>query len=201
MGAIPTQRDPVSCAPDAPARGGPESLPAAPASAGIDRRAVAHVSLPSGPLAPGAARRFVGAALAEWAELDLPGARALSARLVEDAIVVVSELVTNAVVHAGTDVELLCRLAATPRPPPAGCSSRSRTTTPPGRYGTRAPSAPTSSNVPYGAAEYGRGLRLVAALSEAWGVTYRTGVEDRLGPAVGRRGDGGGGRVRGVRRW
>ncbi|MEE1830491.1 protein phosphatase, partial [Streptomyces sp. SP17KL33] len=66
------------------------------------------MSLPGGPLAPGAARRFVGTALAEWAELDLQGATALSSRLVEDALLVVSELDTNAVVHAGTDVALLC---------------------------------------------------------------------------------------------
>ncbi|WP_240508375.1 ATP-binding protein, partial [Streptomyces ossamyceticus] len=30
---------------------------------------------------------------------------------------------------------------------------------------------------PYGAAEYGRGLRLVAAVSEAWGITYRIGTK------------------------
>nr|WP_248001917.1 ATP-binding SpoIIE family protein phosphatase [Streptomyces sp. RPA4-2] len=30
---------------------------------------------------------------------------------------------------------------------------------------------------PYGTPEYGRGLRLVSTLSEAWGITYRTGVK------------------------
>ncbi|MDX3131190.1 SpoIIE family protein phosphatase [Streptomyces europaeiscabiei] len=177
MGAIPTQRDIVSCASDTPARVGSESLYAAPAYAGLDRRAVAHLSLPSGPLAPGAARRFVGAALAEWAELDLPGAAALSARLVEDALVVVSELVTNAVVHAGTDVELLCRLG---RDVPAAAGwllvevsdhHPSKTVRDEGAE------RPYLVERPYGAAEYGRGLRLVAALSEAWGITYRTGVK------------------------
>jgi serine phosphatase RsbU (regulator of sigma subunit) len=34
-----------------------------------------------------------------------------------------------------------------------------------------------SSEHPYGTPEYGRGLRLVAALSAEWGVTYRTGVK------------------------
>ncbi|WP_327345811.1 ATP-binding SpoIIE family protein phosphatase [Streptomyces europaeiscabiei] len=177
MGAIPTQRDIVSCASDTPARVGSESLYAAPAYAGLDRRAVAHLSLPSGPLAPGAARRFVGAALAEWAELDLPGAAALSARLVEDVLVVVSELVTNAVVHAGTDVELLCRLG---RDVPAAAGwllvevsdhHPSKTVRDEGAE------RPYLVERPYGAAEYGRGLRLVAALSEAWGITYRTGVK------------------------
>ncbi|MDX3689648.1 SpoIIE family protein phosphatase [Streptomyces europaeiscabiei] len=177
MGAIPTQRDIMSCASDTPARVGAESLYAAPAYAGFDRRAVAHLSLPSGPLAPGAARRFVGAALAEWAELDLPGAAALSARLVEDVLVVVSELVTNAVVHAGTDVELLCRLG---RGVPAAAGwllvevsdhHPSKTVRDEGAE------RPYLVERPYGAAEYGRGLRLVAALSEAWGITYRTGVK------------------------
>ncbi|MDX3580587.1 ATP-binding SpoIIE family protein phosphatase [Streptomyces europaeiscabiei] len=177
MGAIPTQRDIVSCASDTPARVGSESLYAATAYAGLDRRAAAHLSLPSGPLAPGAARRFVGAALAEWAELDLPGAAALSARLVEDVLVVVSELVTNAVVHAGTDVELLCRLG---RDVPAAAGwllvevsdhHPSKTVRDEGAE------RPYLVERPYGAAEYGRGLRLVAALSEAWGITYRTGVK------------------------
>lgn len=71
---------------------------------------MARTSLPGNPLAPGAARRFVRTALAEWTELALPGAEFITDLLVADAMVVVSELVTNAVVHAGTDVELLCRL-------------------------------------------------------------------------------------------
>ncbi|HSX97152.1 MAG TPA: ATP-binding protein, partial [Streptomyces sp.] len=177
MGAIPTQRDIVSCASDAPARVGSESLYAAPAYEGIDRRATAHLSLPGGPLAPGAARRFVGAALTEWAELGLPGATALSDRLVEDVLVVVSELVTNAVVHAGTDVELLCRLGRD-APTAAGWLQLEVSDHHPSRA-VRGEDAerPYLVERPYGAAEYGRGLRLVAALSEAWGITYRTGVK------------------------
>uniref|UniRef100_UPI0037F820F8 SpoIIE family protein phosphatase n=1 Tax=Streptomyces tauricus TaxID=68274 RepID=UPI0037F820F8 len=34
-----------------------------------------------------------------------------------------------------------------------------------------------SAGRPYDAVEYGRGLRLVSALSDAWGITYRTGVK------------------------
>ncbi|WP_259407971.1 SpoIIE family protein phosphatase [Streptomyces akebiae] len=177
MGAIPTQRETVSCAPDAPARVGADSLSAGSAYAGADRRAVAHVSLPGGPPAPGAARRFLGTALAEWAELGLPGATALSARLEEDALVVVSELVTNAVVHAGTDVELMCRLERDD-PTSAGWLLVEVSDHHPSRAvrdeGTE---RPYLVERPYGAAEYGRGLRLVAALSEAWGITYRTGTK------------------------
>ncbi|MDX3643921.1 ATP-binding protein, partial [Streptomyces sp. MB09-02B] len=180
MGAIPTQRETASCAPDAPdapARVGAEALSAGSAYAGADRRAVVHVSLPGGPLAPGAARRFVGSALAEWAELELPGAAALSARLVEDALVVVSELVTNAVVHAGTDVELLCRLGRDD-PTSAGWLLVEVSDHHPSRaVREEGAERPYLVERPYGAAEYGRGLRLVAALSEAWGITYRTGMK------------------------
>lgn len=111
MGAIPTQRETV---PRAPSR-----APGALARRGADRRTVAHATLGGGPLAPGAARGLVRAALAEWARLGLPGAAALPDRLTDDAMVVVSELVTNAVVHAGTDVELQCRLE-TPGGPEEG---------------------------------------------------------------------------------
>ncbi|MCC9704267.1 SpoIIE family protein phosphatase [Streptomyces sp. MNU76] len=177
MGAIPTQRETASCAPDAPARVGAEALSAGSAYAGADRRTVVHVSLPGGPLAPGAARRFVGSALAEWAELDLPGTAALSARLVEDALVVVSELVTNAVVHAGTDVELLCRLGRDD-PASAGWLLVEVSDHHPSRaVRDEGAERPYLVERPYGAAEYGRGLRLVAALSEAWGITYRTGMK------------------------
>ncbi|WP_020115430.1 ATP-binding SpoIIE family protein phosphatase [Streptomyces bottropensis] len=177
MGAIPTQRDTVSCASDAPARVGSESLYAAPAYAGLDRRATAHLSLQGGPLAPGAARRFVGAALTEWAELGLPGAAAFSVRLVEDVLVVVSELVTNAVVHAGTDVELLCRLGRDAPTAPGWLLLEVSDHHPSRAVRGEGAERPYLVERPYGAAEYGRGLRLVAALSEAWGITYRTGVK------------------------
>lgn len=177
MGAIPTQRDTVSCATDAPARVGSEFLHTAPAYAALDRRATAHLSLPGGPLAPGAARRFVSAALVEWAELGLPGAAALPARFVEDALVVVSELVTNAVVHAGTDVELFCRLGRD-APTAAGWLLLEVSDHHPSRE-VRGEGAerPYLLERPYDSAEYGRGLRLVAALCEAWGITYRTGAK------------------------
>lgn len=94
------------------------------------------------------ARRFVRSTLADW---ETPEA-------VDDAMLLTSELVTNAVVHAGTHVEVVCRAgrehvqvdvvdgapAAFPMPgPPAGPD-----------------------------AVRGRGLRLPPALAAAWGVTY-----------------------------
>lgn len=173
MGAIPTQRDMTSRASDTPAQ------------QDADSRAEAHVLLSGGPLAAGAARRFVRAGIAEWERLALPGADSLGETLVHDTMIVVSELVTNAVVHAGTDVELLCRLeSAGPRAgTPAGVVvevSDHHPARPVRDEGAHRPyevARPYGPDRPHGGAEYGRGLRLVSALSDAWGITYRTGVK------------------------
>nr|WP_258564326.1 SpoIIE family protein phosphatase [Streptomyces himalayensis] len=55
----------------------------------------------------------------EWAPHSVLAA-SVAERLIDDALVLVSELVTNAVVHAGTDVELLCRLEPPEQPEPPG---------------------------------------------------------------------------------
>src|SRR5207248_4145914 len=60
------------------------------------------------PKAAAAARRFVRDTLQAWVvtgDADGHG-------LVDDAVLLTSELVTNAVVHAGTPVQVTCRLAA-----------------------------------------------------------------------------------------
>ncbi|WND37652.1 SpoIIE family protein phosphatase [Streptomyces sp. BB1-1-1] len=157
MGAIPTQRETVSRASGAPAH---------TAEAYAQECARAHVTLLGSSLAPGAAREMVRAALADWAELGLPGTEQLTEHLAADALVVVSELVTNAVVHAGTDVEVGCRLEET------GTLVVEATDHHPSR-------APRNGDheTPHEIPEYGRGLRLVAALSEAWGITYRPGTK------------------------
>ncbi|MFD9331226.1 SpoIIE family protein phosphatase [Streptomyces sp. NPDC060065] len=206
MGAIPTQRESEARALDAPAHH----------RAGQDT--VTRTSLPGTPLAPGAARDFVRAALAEWAELAPHGAEMMDDRLTDDALVVVSELVTNAVVHAGTDVQLVCRMEGEE-------SEQSREDaesigSPGSAEGTHSGSPGSlvievsdhhpsravrddNGEQPYGTPEYGRGLRLVSALSDAWGITYRTGVKTvwaRLplgggGLGVGREGIPGVGRI------
>ncbi|OKI05379.1 protein phosphatase [Streptomyces sp. CB02923] len=71
---------------------------------------VRRSSLPGNPRAAAAARQFVRAVLADWLTQSLPGADAIGNRLADEAVLLVSELVTNVVVHAGTAVELLCRL-------------------------------------------------------------------------------------------
>jgi len=176
MGAIPTQRETASRA--------LSRASGAPARRGADRRTVTHATLGGGPLAPGAARGLVRAALAEWARLGLPGAGALPERLVDDAMVVVSELVTNAVVHAGTDVELACRLEAPEEGEGPGQGEEEAeagvgvalVVEVSDHHPSRAP-RDAGAELPYDIPEYGRGLRLVSVLSEAWGVTYRTGTK------------------------
>lgn len=206
MGVIPTQRETVSRAPSREL----SLAPGMPARRGADPRAVAHATLGGGPLAPGAARGLVRAALAEWAQLGLPGAESLPERLIDDAMLVVSELVTNAVVHAGTDVELACRLETSGESEEgereregegegegaeagagAGVTGVVLVVEVSDHHPSRAPR--DGAELPYDIPEYGRGLRLVSVLSEAWGVTYRTGVKTvwaRL-PAEGTTADAG----------
>ncbi|MFH9977750.1 SpoIIE family protein phosphatase [Streptomyces sp. NPDC017179] len=150
MGAIPTQRETVSRASEVPAHG----TAACPQ---------ARATLPQGALAPGAARALLRAALTEWTDLGFE----IGERLADDTLIVVSELVTNAVVHAGTDVELTCRL----EPETGACVVEVCD-----HHPSRAP-RDHGSAAPHETPEYGRGLRLIAALCEAWGVTYRTGAK------------------------
>ncbi|MFJ3039503.1 SpoIIE family protein phosphatase [Streptomyces tendae] len=160
MGAIPTQRETASRASAAPAHAVEAS------AAGFAECARAHVSLLGSSLAPGAARAMARAALADWSALGLPGTEQLTEHLAADVLVVVSELVTNAVVHAGTDVEVSLRMEET------GTLVVEATD----QHPSRAPRS-TDPEMPHDPAEYGRGLRLVAALAEAWGITYRPGIK------------------------
>ncbi|MET7453264.1 ATP-binding SpoIIE family protein phosphatase [Streptomyces sp. NPDC005574] len=134
--------------------------------------------MPGSSAAPGCARALVRDSLAEWRERGLPGTQHLTGRLADDAVVAVSELVTNAVVHAGTDVELAWRLEA---------DTGALVVEVADHHPSRAPRG-ADAEPPYETPEYGRGLRLVAALAESWGITYRTGAKTvwaRL-PAEGR---------------
>ncbi|MFC9464739.1 SpoIIE family protein phosphatase [Streptomyces coelicoflavus] len=148
MSAIPRQRETASRAGAAHAH------------------ARARVTLLGSSLAPGAARAMARAALADWSALGLPGTEHLTEHLVADALVVVSELVTNAVVHAGTDVEVGLRAEAT----------GTLVVEVADRHPSRAPRG-GDHETPHEPAEYGRGLRLVAALAESWGITYRPGTK------------------------
>ncbi|MYT36696.1 SpoIIE family protein phosphatase [Streptomyces sp. SID8356] len=150
-------------------------------------RPASRTSLPGIPLAPSAARRFVRAALAEWTGLGVPAAVGFSDRLADDAVTVTNELVTNAVVHAGTTVDLVLRLEEEGGEEPSAALVLEVT--------DHHPARPVSGDEPEAAAgaparaetgeptglpdpaEYGRGLQLVATLAESWGITYRTGLK------------------------
>ncbi|EST24425.1 ATP-binding SpoIIE family protein phosphatase [Streptomyces roseochromogenus] len=138
MAAIPTQRE---------------------SEAARAREVRGRTTLPGSPVAPGSARALVRAALAEAPDV--------SARLADDAMAVVSELVTNAVVHVGTDVEVDWRLEEDGAFVVEVCD----------RHPSRAPRDALGGEGAYDTPEYGRGLRLVTTLAESWGVTYRTGAK------------------------
>ncbi|HEY5834521.1 SpoIIE family protein phosphatase [Streptomyces sp.] len=108
-------------------------------------------TVPGNPQAACTARRFLRATLAQWA---VPG---FTDRLVDDATLLISELVTNAVVHAGTAADVLCRLDS-------GLVIEVSD-----RHPTRMLRREDDDHRDEG----GRGLHLVAELSDEWGITYR----------------------------
>ncbi|GAA4047070.1 SpoIIE family protein phosphatase [Nonomuraea soli] len=111
------------------------------------------------PLAAAAARRFVRDTLTDWHLTEAA----------DDAVLLTSELVTNAVIHAGTDVELTCRLELTASPAYLEIAVTDR-------YPTRAvPAAPAPD--PGALESHGRGLSLTADLATTWGVTYSRAVK------------------------
>jgi serine phosphatase RsbU (regulator of sigma subunit)/anti-sigma regulatory factor (Ser/Thr protein kinase) len=125
------------------------------------------------PTAVAEARRFVRNALTSWG---------LSGRdeLVADAVLLASELVTNAIVHAGTPVQLTCRLDGAN----VEVSVLDRH---PARVIPDPPGAAAEVDRPSG-----RGLVLQAALSSSWGVTYAPACKViwcRLGPGGAADGD------------
>jgi anti-sigma regulatory factor (Ser/Thr protein kinase) len=105
----------------------------------------ARTVLPPVPTSAGAARRFLRDRLNDW---GYPLA------LAEVPCLLVSELVTNAIVHTGTPVELALRLAG----------RRLRSAVADGSSRTPVPRQPGAN------AETGRGLKLVEELAEEWGV-------------------------------
>ncbi|MEU8396467.1 SpoIIE family protein phosphatase [Nonomuraea sp. NPDC048892] len=123
----------------------------------MDTTKVSSTAFDGSPHAPAHARKFVRQVLAEWR----------LAHLAEDAVLLTSELVTNAVVHAGTGVELTCRLDVD------ACPARLEIEVDdhhPGRTISGAP--PPATDEDEQPATSGRGLALAHLLADAWGVTY-----------------------------
>ncbi|MCB5906778.1 SpoIIE family protein phosphatase [Streptomyces pinistramenti] len=146
---------------------------------GRDGTGSRSAALTGTPRAASDARRFVRGTLADWTAQRLPGAEALTERLAEEALLLVSELVTNAVVHAGTDVELHCRLEADTAPDGPGLVVEVSD-----HHPTRPVRGHRHSGLPDGA---GHGLQLVGAVAESWGITYRRAMKTvwfRLAPGT-----------------
>ncbi|WP_369213787.1 ATP-binding protein, partial [Streptomyces flavofungini] len=98
------------------------------------------------------ARSFVRDTLQGWGFTDI----------VDDAVVLTSELVTNAVVHAGTAADVLCLRTED--------AARIEVSD---RYPEREiPLQQSSVNMGSPDREGGRGLQLCAALATRWGVEY-----------------------------
>ncbi|MGH8893393.1 MAG: SpoIIE family protein phosphatase [Actinomycetes bacterium] len=114
------------------------------------------MTLPPAETSVAQARGLVSRTLAQWGADEL----------VDDAVLLVSELVTNAVVHAGTDVEVTLLLQA--EAVEVAVTDRHPARTVP------APPAAVGDD-----REDGRGLLLTAALASSWGVEY-TGRAKRV---------------------
>jgi serine phosphatase RsbU (regulator of sigma subunit)/anti-sigma regulatory factor (Ser/Thr protein kinase) len=178
--------------------------PSSIARPGTGTPSAVRTSLPGNPLAPAAARGFVRTALAHWAALGVlgpcavcGGADAPAGRrcppdrhsadlLADDAALIVDELVTNAVVHAGTDVEIRCRVQdGDPAARPDGFDAEDATCPSlvvevTDRHPARVvlgEQVLTHGQRTRGAAESGHGLRIVSSLARTWGITYRTGLK------------------------
>jgi serine phosphatase RsbU (regulator of sigma subunit)/anti-sigma regulatory factor (Ser/Thr protein kinase) len=130
---------------------------------------VAAADFDPDPSAAAAARHFVRSTL-------ISGGLSGDDDLVADAVLLASELVTNAVVHAGTPVRLTCKVNGTN----VEVSVLDRH---PARVIPDLPGAAAVVDRPHG-----RGLLLPAALSSSWGVTYAAASKAiwfRLGPDAG----------------
>jgi anti-sigma regulatory factor (Ser/Thr protein kinase) len=111
-----------------------------------ERPQPARIALPRSPSSVGAARRFIAARIAAWA---------FPAPLPDQLVLIGSELVTNAVLHARTELTLTLEL----HEDRVRISVKDRSQAPPTLRHYR-PDALT-----------GRGLGVVAALSDRWGVS------------------------------
>jgi anti-sigma regulatory factor (Ser/Thr protein kinase) len=139
------------------------------------------------PTAAAAARRFVRDTLQTWL---ISGAAADGHGFVDDAVLLTSELVTNAVVHAGTAVEVTCKLT----------EGGVEVVVSDGHPARLVPEPPENEHIPAERTS-GRGLLLPAALASAWGVTYGRAAKAvwfRIGQPGPGLGAGSGGRPDGL---
>ena len=139
---------------------------------------VATAAYQAEPAAAAAARRFVRETLRSWL---LPGYDDRPDTVIDDAVLLTSELVTNAIVHAGTSVHVTCRLSA----------EAVEIVVLDGKPAQLIPDAPRPTGDPAECTS-GRGLHLPAELASAWGVTYARAAKAvwfRIGLTAGAAGD------------
>ncbi|MFD8544057.1 SpoIIE family protein phosphatase [Streptomyces sp. NPDC059649] len=143
---------------------------------GLPAARTRRAGLPGDPQAAAAARRFARSAFAEWAAQRLPGTERFTDRLVDEAVLLVSELVTNAVVHAGTTIELRCRLDPAAEPEPGAEPDPDDVPVPAVviEVSDRHPTQPIRARDETARNDSGgHGLQLISAVAESWGITYR----------------------------
>jgi serine phosphatase RsbU (regulator of sigma subunit)/anti-sigma regulatory factor (Ser/Thr protein kinase) len=110
------------------------------------------------PSAVGPARAFVRETIGKWGDETV----------VDDAVLIASELVTNAIVHAGTPAEVSCALLRDQR----GEASAVRVAVADRHPGRIIPAPRLEWDEDAKQSEGGRGLFLSAQIAAAWGVQY-----------------------------
>lgn len=152
----------------------------APLSAPHLTESVSRKGLPANQLAASGARKFVRALLTERAAAPSatagPGAAAISPELIQTAVLLTSELVTNAVMYAGTDIDVTCRIEHGPPPDTEAGGGQAKVGVVM-EVSDRHPARGVRGGVDSRTGEPGFGLQLVSALAESWGVTYRRAVK------------------------
>ncbi|MFE6775719.1 SpoIIE family protein phosphatase [Streptomyces sp. NPDC057702] len=149
----------------------PDAPPGAPAP---PPERIRRTDLSGNALAPAAARQFVRTALADWSAHGMPVGDPITAQLGDDAVLLVSELVTNAVVHAGTGVVVRCALEPAEAPEPGATFYAEVTDHHPASALRGQPELgrdPALGRLADGRA--GSGLRLVGTIADSWGTIYR----------------------------
>jgi serine phosphatase RsbU (regulator of sigma subunit)/anti-sigma regulatory factor (Ser/Thr protein kinase) len=128
------------------------------------------------PDAANLARRFVRETLTDWGKTGEFGLDSV----LDDALLLTSELVTNAVVHAGTSASVQCELRAGAGGAPSGIrvvvADRHPSKPLPGPGEMETPwtggDPSTRAQSAQDAAEHGYGLYLTTYLADTWGVQY-----------------------------
>lgn len=144
-------------------------LPSAGLSDPESRRA-----LPTSQLAPSTARAIVRSEIEKWGRASTAPWR-LTERLADDAELLVSELVSNALMHAGTQIEVACGVETdVPGPDePGEAHGPVEVSAVLVEVVDRQPSGRVSGDTSARRGGRGLGLQIVGALAQSWGVTYR----------------------------